>query len=518
MAEYWNALREKITYYWSSWTLNQKVLVSGGALFLLLALITATWALTKSDNLEPLYTKLEANDAAGITAKLKEMKISYELADGGSTILVPITDKYQTRLDLAAMGLPRGNVGFESLEESKFGETTRDKEVRFNLALQGELARTIGHVQGIEQAWVYLTMPEKALFTKEQEARTASVMIKINPGVDLDSDQVKGIMHLVAKGVEGLKPENVTVVDINGRILSEDLTDISPLAAANKLTANQLTIQKQFEKDVSQNIQSMLEKVVGYGNAVVRVRAELDFDQKEIVTEKWGDRVPRSTENAEEISQGQNTSADTVTGEGANTPPGYPTNENQGGSFSQEKTTTIVNNEIDRTEMHQVVAPGAVKRLSVAVVVNGAELPPERLKAIEQAARMAAGIQDLRGDQITVSAVPFDTTYWDRIQTQVDTEAKTAQWQKWGLIGGVLLVLVLIGIVIFMMMRRRRVPTMDVEIGEPIPVEELLDIEEMLSPVDKEKKKIKDQIEKLVREKPDEVAGLLRVWLSEDQR
>jgi flagellar M-ring protein FliF len=237
MAEYWNNFKEKFLSYWNAWSPNQKVLAAGGALFLVLALIMATWALTRSEEMEPLYTRLEANDAAGITEKLKEMKIPYELTDSGTTILVPPDLKYQTRLDLAAAGLPRGTVGFESLEEPRFGETSRDKEIKFNLALQGELARTIGHIQGIEQAWVYLTIPETALFTKDQVERTASVMVKINPGLELQPEQIKGIVHMVAKGVEGLKPENVTVIDINGRILSEDIVNANSQMFTNKLTA-----------------------------------------------------------------------------------------------------------------------------------------------------------------------------------------------------------------------------------------------------------------------------------------
>jgi flagellar M-ring protein FliF len=518
MAEYWNNFKEKFLSYWNAWSPNQKVLAAGGALFLVLALIMATWALTRSEEMEPLYTRLEANDAAGITEKLKEMKIPYELTDSGTTILVPPDLKYQTRLDLAAAGLPRGTVGFESLEEPRFGETSRDKEIKFNLALQGELARTIGHIQGIEQAWVYLTIPETALFTKDQVERTASVMVKINPGLELQPEQIKGIVHMVAKGVEGLKPENVTVIDINGRILSEDIVNANSQMFTNKLTANQLEIQKQFERDISQNIQSMLERVVGYGNAVVRVRAELDFDQKEIVDEQWGDRVPRSTQNTEEITRGQNAPMENVVGTDVNIPE-YPAVNNQNTNFEQQKTTSIVNNEINRTETHQVVAPGAIRRLTVAVVVNGEQLPAERLTAIEQAARMAAGIQDQRGDQLTVSAVPFDTTYWERLQAQIDADARQAAIQKWGIIGGIILALLLIGVIAYMAVRRRRAPVLDTTIDEPILVEELLDIEEtVLSPEEQEKLKMREQIESLAKDKPEEIAKLLQVWLAEDQR
>ncbi|NLK51256.1 MAG: flagellar M-ring protein FliF [Syntrophomonadaceae bacterium] len=516
MSELWNSFKEKGLGYWNSWTLNQKVLIGGGILLLIIGLVMAIWMLKQPDDMVPLYTQLESNDAAAITAKLKEMKIPYELTDGGSTILVAPASKYQTRLDLAAEGLPRGAAGFESLGETKFGETTRDKQVRFTLALQGELARTISHLKGIEQAWVYLTMPEETLFIKDRQARTASVMIKLSPGYELEPEQVKGIVHMVAKAVEGLKPEEVTVVDINGRILSEDLVSVNPQFSTNRLTAHQLEIQKQFEKDLAQTVQSMLERVVGLGNATVRVRAELDFDQKEVVTENWGGKVPRSTENTEEVTQGLNAAAQGAAGTPANIPE-FPAVDGQNLNFYQEKTTSVVNNEIDRTETHQVVSPGAIKRLTVAVMVNGEQLPPERLTAIEQAARMAAGINEGRGDMITVSAMPFDTSYWDRLQAQIDAEARRAEMQKWVLIGGVLLALFLVGLILWLMNRRRyKEQIIDEMVDEPVLVEELLDMEEPLTPEEQEKVKIREQIEALIRERPEDAARLIQVWLAED--
>lgn len=519
MRDFFLHLKEKILSWWVNSTPNQKLLVGGVGLALALALIIGVWAWGRGGEKVPLYTQLQPADAAAIVAKLKEKKIPYELSDDGTTILVDPQVKYQVRLDLIAEGLPRGVAGFESLSETRFGETARDKELRYLLALQGELSRTIKCVEGVEESWVYITAPREALFAKDQEPRTASVMLKLKPGAMLEAEQVKGIVLLVARSVEGLKPENVTVVDVNGKVLSEDLPGVESTSRPTQLSATQLAVQQQFEKDLARSLQTMLEQVVGYGKAVVRVRAELDFDQQEIVDVQWGNKVPRSTETTEEITSGQGTAGGGATGTPSNVPggPTYP-GGGQASTFNQQKTTSIVNNEIDRRESHRVVAPGAIKRLSVAVVVDGEQGDAQKQAAIRQAVAHAAGINFERGDQIDVAILPFNTAYWDTMQAEMEKEARRVRLQQWALIGGTILAILLTGIIVYLFVRRRRVPVLDTTIGEPVPVEELLAIEEMVSPEEKEMRKLREHIERLAKEKPEEVAQLVRTWLMEDLR
>ena len=519
MREFLLQLREKVLGWWTNSTPNQKLLAGGGGLALLLALIIGVWIMGRGSEKVPLYTQLQPSDAAAIVAKLKEKKIPYQLSEDGTTILVDPQQKYQVRLDLIAEGLPRGVAGFESLSETRFGETARDKELRYLLALQGELSRTIKCVEGVEESWVYITAPREALFTKDQEPRTASVMLKLKPGALLEAEQVKGIVFLVARSVEGLKPENVTVVDVNGKVLSEDLPGIDSAFKTSQLSAKQLAVQQQFEKELARSVQSMLEQVVGYGKAVVRVRAELDFDQQEIVDVQWGNKVPRSTETTEEVTSGQGTAAAEAVGTPSNIPGGtaYP-GGGQVSTFNQEKTSSIVNNEIDRRESHRIVAPGAIKRLSVAVIVDGEQGDAQKQAAIRQAVAHAAGINFERGDQIDVSVLPFNTAYWDAMQAEMAKEARRVQLQQWALVGGTVLALLLTGVIVYLFMRRRRVPVLDTAVGEPIPVEELLAVEEMVSPEEKEMRKLREHIEKLAKERPEEVAQLVRTWLMEDLR
>lgn len=512
--------KDKAVAFWQGANPNQKLMVAGAVLLVLISLGMGVWAATSSTDMVALYTDLEQDDAAGIAAKLKEMRISYELADGGTTIMVPPEVKDQARLDLAAAGWPKGIAGFESLGETRFGETTRDKEVRYILALQSELANTIKQLKGIEQSWVYLTVPREALFTSEQEARTASVIVKLAPAAELQPEQVMGVVHLVSRSVEGLKPENVTVVDSNGRVLSEDLPGSDPLQQGSRLSMKQLDIQKQFEKDLGQSIQSMLEKVLGFNKSVVRVRAELDFDQQEIVQTQWGpNKFPRSTENTEEITTSQNSPTAEAVGTPSNIPgnPTYPETAAENNSFSQQKTSSVVNNEIDKLETHRIVAPGKVNLLNVAVMVDSGGVQVEE-NTIREAVSRAAGINTERGDQVSVSMVKFDTSYWDMLQEQARAEERKAQIYKWSLVGGVLLALLLTAFIVYQFVRRRREPVLDTTIGEPIPLEELLSVEEMLSPEEKERAKLRETIEQLAREKPEDVAQLVRTWLTEDMR
>ncbi|NPV92053.1 MAG: flagellar M-ring protein FliF [Firmicutes bacterium] len=521
MREQLTKLKENATKFWQESSPNRKLLVAGLALLVIIGVSMGIWGITRSSPMVALYTDLESNDAAAIVAKLKELKVTYEIADNGATIMVPTELRDQARLDLAAAGLPKGVAGFESLSETRFGETTRDKEVRYILALQSELARTIKQLKGIEQAWVYLTVPQEALFAKDQQDRTASVIVKLSSGAELEPQQVMGIVHLVSRSVESLKPENITVVDSTGQVLSEDLPGMNK-QTNSRLSLQQMDIQKQFEKDLAQSVQSMLEKVLGYNKSVVRVRAELDFDQQEIVQTQWGpNKFVRSAENNEEITTSQNTAAPV---EGVGTPsniPGNPTYPNANGetsNYSQQKTYSAVNNEIDKLETHRVVAPGKVRLLDVAVMVDNGEMQVEE-NQIRDAVTRAAGIRTDRGDQISVSLVKFDTSYWDKLQGDIAAEERQAAIIKWSIIGAVILAFILVGFIVYQTIRRRREQGMlDATIGEPILVEELLGPEDTMSPEEREKAKLRETIEQLAREKPEDVAQLVRSWLTEDLR
>lgn len=505
-------LRQQLQTFWLKLSFNQKLLLGAGVLMLTIALLMLARA--AQPNYVPLFSDLEPGAAGDVTAKLEEMQIPYQLADGGSTILVPEKDKYQTRIKLANQGLPKGVVGFEIFNETKFGETDTDKKVRFLMALQGELTRTIESMSEVENAAVHIAMPEKALFSEEDQPVTASVMLKLKPGAKLSDSQVRGLVHFVASGVERLKPENVTIIDVSGKILSEGLADQTALGTG-QLTASQMEIRKLFEQDLEHSIQTMLEKIIGSGKAVVRASAVLDFDQIEITQETWGDRVERAVQESTE--SGRNTGLGAgVPGTDSNIPGMVETGE-QGSEW--EKTDISRTYEIDREQVHQLVAPGTIKKLSVAVVIDG-ELEEGTLANIEQAVTIAAGIDEERGDQITISAVPFDRSEFITMQQEMEAVARNARLRTYITYGAAALAAIFAFVVLLVAARRVKGRMVDYSLGEVAVAMEEPQREpgQELTPEEKRRVAVKEQVEKLVRENPEDVAQLVKTWLIEDTR
>ncbi|MDX1707752.1 MAG: flagellar basal-body MS-ring/collar protein FliF, partial [Desulfobacterales bacterium] len=232
----------------------------------------------------PLYSNLDANDAGVILSRLKDQKIPYRLSANGSTILIPQELIYETRMDLASEGLPQGgSIGFELFDNTKLGMTEFAQNVNYQRALQGELVRSINGFEEVESCRVHIVMPEKSLFIETEEAASASVILKLRHGKWLSPQQVQGIVHLVSSSVSRLNPENVTVVDSSGRLLTgRD----SPTGVAT-LSADQLDHQVKVERKLENRVLSMLEKALGANSAIVRVSCALNFKQHELTEERF---------------------------------------------------------------------------------------------------------------------------------------------------------------------------------------------------------------------------------------
>jgi flagellar M-ring protein FliF len=252
------------------------------------AMVSMLW-LSGDVNQQVLYTQLTVEDAAAITSKLREMKVPYSIAGDGTTILVPSSTVYETRLRLASEGLPQGGgVGFELFDQRSFGMTEFVQKLNYRRALQGELARTIMQLAAVHTARVHIVLPEKSLFLDRQEKPTASVALKLIPGRRLSRDQVRGIAHLVASSVEGLDPDDVTIVDTSGQILSRQDENTSFLSQ----TEAQLTYQQTLEQNLEHRVQTLLERAVGKGKVLVRVTAALDFQHIERTEERFDSDNP----------------------------------------------------------------------------------------------------------------------------------------------------------------------------------------------------------------------------------
>ncbi|MBC9783411.1 flagellar M-ring protein FliF [Heliobacterium chlorum] len=409
-------LRSQLNELMGRFSRQQKMIMAGAFAAILISLVAFVYLAGRPDYV-PLFTNLEPADAGAIRAKLQEAKADFTVSDDGKTIMVPSKDQANLRLEMAAANLPKGTGwGYESFNESRFGETEKEKDIRLKVATETELARTLQNIPGVQNARVMIVPAADSLFKDKATDATASVMLILKPYTELDEKQIRGIIHLVSHSVKQLKPENVTVVDNSGNVLSEGLFTATGPDKINVdgLTRAQMQAKKDYETHLEQKAQDMLNRALGAGNAVVKVATELDFSQQEVTDTRLGKPVPVSTRETTETGQGSTASG--TPGTSANIPTQQTTNN---GTSSYNKSDNIVNNEIPKTETHTVTPPGSVKRLSVSVMVNRT-LEPDQTQQLEKAVAQAVGIKypidpvvagqqpPARVEQISVVGIPFD--------------------------------------------------------------------------------------------------------------
>lgn len=338
--------------------------------------------------------------------------------------------------------------------------------------------------------------------------------MKLKPGHTLNDQQVLGITRLVASGVEGLKPENVTVVDTFGNVLSEGLNGNEDVYQPTRLTENQLQIKNDFENRIEKSIRTMLERIVGQGKVVVRANAILDFDRIEIRQEDYGDKTVRSQQITEESSSSSNSNPVGVPGTGSNVPT-YAQAVNQQGTGQYQKTEKTTNYEVDKQEQVRVVAPGQIKQLSLSVVIDG-QLDALRQREIEDLVASAAGLQPERGDTITVTGMPFNTSWEQQLEKEMAASKRRQQMITYGAI-----VAVVAGILILIwLMRKRHLQSeIDYLADGRITVEDVMEPEgPQMTEEEKERARTIEQIQRLVRQNPKDVANLLKSWMADDSR
>lgn len=369
---------------------------------------------TRSADYSLLYANLSSTDASAVLERLKEQKIPYRLEDGGKAIHIPVDKVYEMRLELAGIGLPQGGgVGFEIFDKQSFGMTDFAQKVNYRRALQGELARTIASLAPVESARVHLALPEKRVFKEQQQPATASVILKLTPGRELNEGQVQGVVNLVVGSVEGLESKHVSVIDSSGRLLSKTPLD----SDAGPLAASKLDYQLTVEKRLERRAQALLDRALGAGNSLVQVTAELDFSQRERLEETYD---PNATAvRSEQISEekGGREMVGGVPGAASNTGGA----RGDAGIIASSRTDETTNYEVSKVVSKLVAPVGDVKNISVSVLVadrlvaaaDGQEAtreprPEEELKAIETMVRSALGINESRGDQLTVVSRPFE--------------------------------------------------------------------------------------------------------------
>jgi flagellar M-ring protein FliF len=394
------------------------IALGGVAIGLVAFLFFITSRLSEPD-MALLYADLEQTDSSQIVEKLEAMGVPYEIGGDGSSIMVPRDRALRLRMSMAEQGLPSGgSIGYEIFDRSdSLGTTNFVQRVNHLRALEGELSRTIRSIGHIKGARVHLVLPERALFAREQAQPTASIIVTTTRGASLDPAQVQSIQHLVAAAVPGLKPGAVSIVDNWGTLLAggEGVEGEATGATAETASLN-------YERRVARSVEELLQRSMGYGSVRVEVSADMDFDRITTNSESFDPegQVVRSTQTVEESSDssdGQGSQAVTVTN---NLPdPSADAAAAGGPSDSSSRTEETVNYEISKKVVTHVREAGMVRRLSVAVLVDGTYAPAQdgtltytprsadELQQIEKLVRSAAGIDQDRGDTVEVVNMRF---------------------------------------------------------------------------------------------------------------
>lgn len=409
---------------------NARLIAMMGGAAALLALMVGIWMWGQQPEYRVLFANYSDRDGGAIVAALQQMNVPYQYAEGGGAILVPAEHVHDARLKLASQGLPKGgSVGFELMENQKLGISQFLEQVNFQRALEGELARTIQAVAGVQGVRVHLALPKPSVFLHDKQKPTASVLLNLHQGRTLEAQQVSAIVHLVASSVPELPTTNVTVVDQSGNLLSET----SKPKSANQLDASQLKYRLEIEQGIAHRVESIITPILGATNVRAEVSADVDFSTSEQAAESYRPNQTPDTAaiRSQHSSEGQNTgsaAASGVPGALSNQPPAPATAPvtdppaaaaaaNTPPSSSQKDKT--VNYEVDKTLRYTRQPMGGIRRLSVAVVVNYKRdtdkngkssmraLTEQEKTAITDLVKEAMGFNKERGDTLNVVNSPF---------------------------------------------------------------------------------------------------------------
>lgn len=401
-----------------------KRMLVGGVVVASLLAFTALIMLANRTDYRPLFTNLSSEDAGEIVKKLKDAKTPYQISPDGKGVMVPSDKVHELRLSLASEGLPQGGgVGFEIFDRKNFGMTEFVQKLNYQRALQGELARTISQISGVEQARVHLVIPEKTLFKESEKPPTASIVLRMKGTKALRDAEVQGVVHLVAASIEGMSADNVTVLDSRGKILSKGEGSSGDLSA--KMTSTMQETQRAYERNIEERLQTLLDRVVGGGKTVARATAIFDFKQVERVEEKFDpETIAVRSEQRSEEKAGGTLAATGVPGVQTNlgrNAPGTAGGAIGGGSKNDE----TLNYEVSRSTSRTIEPVGTLSKVSVAILVDGKyEAPaavkegesgqpkyiprsPEELQKIEALVKGAIGFNAERGDQLSIQNIPF---------------------------------------------------------------------------------------------------------------
>ncbi len=371
---------------------------------------------------KPLFTGLAPEDAAGIVQKLKESGVEYRLPEAGGAVLVPSARLAELRLGMAAAGLPKtGRMGFELFDKTNLGATEFTEHINFRRALEGELERSVMSLAEVEQARVHITFPKESVFLESQQPAKASVLVKLRPGARLAPQNVLAIDHLVSSAVEGLTPEAVSVLDMNGNLLGRPKA--ARLPDGPEASEATLDYRQKIEADLLAKINSTLEPLLGSNKYRAGVSVECDFS--------GGEQSEEVFDPARSVMVSSQRTEDSSGSAGASGVPGTPstlprpTSRPAGNGKNISRVTENITYQSSRTVKKMRLPAGGVRKMSLAVLVdqdvtwqkdgNGFKKvlvppPPEKLKVIRDLVAGITGFSAERGDQIVIDTLPFETT------------------------------------------------------------------------------------------------------------
>jgi len=506
-------LIQQIAAIWKHLGLNQRITL-GIAVAAVIAGMVALVAWSHRPQMQLLYGRLTDKDVAEITGLLDEQTIKYEVGSGGSSIYVPSDQVHKIRMDLASKGVPAGEgVGFEIFDRTNFGISDFVQRTNYTRALQGELSRTISQLHGVRSARVMIVLPEnRLLFSDAKSKPTASVFVDAGTG-SMGQEAVNSIRFLVANSVEGLQVNDVAVIDSGGNVLTEGMKDDGAFGDAS----SQMKLRKNVEDYLSTKVETMLAKVVGPGNAVVRVSAELDSDSTTKTQETYDPdgqvlRTETITDDTTNTNEGEGDGSGSTSqsvGVSSNTPGnnnGSSALNKSGAKTSEQSRKNHTDSyEINKTTVNAVRSPGSVTGLSAAVFIAAKATPrkPEELEELRKMVVNALGVKDEAGKEanrtVTLEEVAFETqaetkpTISDMVYSNSDLLRNAF---------AVLLAFVMLGI-FFGMLKRSKPDAIPIELLRPetaVPV--------AAAPISAE------ILNELIRQKPANVGAALRGWMA----
>ncbi|MGE5343620.1 MAG: flagellar basal-body MS-ring/collar protein FliF [Candidatus Omnitrophota bacterium] len=538
-------------------TLSQKIFM-GAVIVLTVVAIVFIVNLSSALTYGVLFSNLSAKDSGQILEQLKAKKVPYKIEGGGTVIKVPEEMVSELRIEMASNGLPEGGgVGFEIFDKNSLSATDFVQNINYLRAIEGELTRTLSEIKEVRSAKVHITMPKRSVFIDEQEEAKASIVLNLRPGAALSESLVPAILHLTAQAVEGLKPENIAIIDVQGKLLSKPKGSGDDIFA--EMSSTQLSYQKKMEDNMTRDIVSVLEPTIGSGKVRANVKLKLNFDKVESTEETYDPNATAKVSESSETSSSTGASrsggvpgVSSNVGQAGTTTTTTPDPSLSGGKSKSEKS--LINYEVSKKVTHLTKPVGEIERLSVAVVVDDAttlqtrdgELTPEtrkrtpdEIETIKKIVQAAVGFNQERGDVIEVANLPFDNTAMKVDEVNIKKERNKELLTQLGtyaaiVIGVLLLIFAVIRPVtrrVLEILKQARAPkTEEIEIPR-VDSEKLAALQEAKDEAEIEKELmekykvpkstrkmgfIREKVKKFAQENLDETASLVKSFLVEE--